>query len=815
MWNTALRVLFSKYQCQSFNFSDTDNSNSNKGPLNSSRSSSSNRTRPETAAVAIPTVFDIPEVLGEILSYLDEPALRQSVVLVCRHWYLMSHPLLSVRDVVWDDTRSINNNKDVDKVLARIPGAFALSWYSRPDRKGGIEASEPWQKLVVAMRRNYDQECLRRRCRQEQQQERECNRTLEGAGGLVFQSLQKLELGGSIDLGLATATLLPLLPSLTILEMHTHDRCSASLGSVFLSCPRLEQLHVSSLSFGAVELSWSWIPFDHVDNNNKDKDRGNNDTSLQQQYQQQQQQQQLLPPSLPLRSLVLENTSVELSGLESMLSITPDLQELKLIQHSNRSRTNSPSLSNSNNININTFFPRLKDTLKRHRITLNSFHYSIDNEPLTAARLIEIREEICHPRKANHWSFWTPADLPLFVFQTLRVMPNVVTTLELHSSKIGRCPMTGCKLHQYLCDSPHLLHLKAPRTAFLVDHFDIHHLVDATIAAHDAADTVAPTVHAPLSLSATGSGTVTGAGAGVGTMAASTSTTIPPIWKCRNLRTLHMSFRCSRSNYPSTIPLLHLRTRILFGYISRVCPELRDLRIDTSFMDSANYDVHEAKMYLAFEGGFCLLSRLHFLERLSIDAVCRRVFYSPWELTWMLGDEEVDREEKVVERKRIMIDRVEQQRTASERRDWAVLHGRPSRVSIAAAVPSRFSSCNTCGTKTGRLRSKDNTDTDTDADDDNDERDVRLLLENLGQLQEIVEVMEELDELDAEADTEGEEGTGKRKRRSRKVVKYCWPHLQKIALFRPNRYGLSRREEAIEQLVPDSLFQMLVRRTFY
>ncbi|KAF9912040.1 hypothetical protein EC991_000985 [Linnemannia zychae] len=821
MWSTALKVLSSLHQCQSFNFSDANNS---KGPWNSS-SNHSSKTRPGRTPAAVITVFDIPEILYEILSYLDEPALRRSVVLVCREWYLMSYPLLSGREVIWDDTRSSSSNnnsgnsnsKDVEKVLAKLPGAYSLIWYSRPDRKGGIAASEHWQRLVDAVRRNFEQECIYRH-RICQGQERERNRALgerrgRGVGRLVFQSLQKLELGGSIDLGLATATLLPLIPSLTDLELHTHDRCSASLGSVFLACPRLEQLQISSLSYGAVELTWSWTPFSHADISNNSSSKGNNnDRGNIGKFPSP--QQQLYPSSLPLRSFVLENTSVELSGLESLLSITPNLQELKLIQLSNRSRITqqSPSSSSSSNSNIEivTFFPRLKDALKRNRIVLNSFHYSLDNEPLTAERLDEIREEIYHPQKANHWSFWTPADLPSFVVQTLMVIPNVVTTLELHSSKIGRCPMVDCNLHQYLCESPHLLHLKAPRTAFLVDHFDIHRLVDATIAEHDAAETNTLVAHAPARFLSSGTGSVTGTGAGTiaATSAAVTTTTLPPVWKCRNLRTLHIAFRCSRSNYRFTVPLLHLRTRILFGYISRVCPELRDLRIDTSFMDSANYNVREPKMYLAFEGGFCLLSRLHYLERLSIDAVCRRVFYNPWELTWMLGKEEVDREARAAER-RSVIKEAEQRRTGSTRQELAFLQ---SRETMAGVASSRFLSCNTCGTKTGRLCSSHNKNTsnsNTNAEnEDGDEHDLRIALENLGQLQDIVEVM---DDLDAEAGVEGEgeeEGKGR-------MVKRCWPHLQKIVLYRPYRYGLSRREEAIEQLVPDSFFQALVRKTFY
>lgn len=807
MWNNVLKVLSSLHHCHHFNFSDTDTHNNSPWNNNSSK-----RKSPRTTATI--TVFDIPEILTEIFSYLDETALRRSVILVCRDWYLTSLPRLSVREVVWDDTRTSSSHKEVDRVLARLPGAFGLCWYSRPDRKGGIEASEHWQRLVVAVRRDLEHR-RQDRLHKGQERDRHRHRGLGGGGerGLVFQNLQRLELGGSTDLGLATRTLLPLLPSLTILELHTHARCSVSMGAVLLTCPFLEQVHVSSLSVGAVEVSWSWIPFGHGDgNNNKDKyrnysskDRGKDDESSRQRH----------PPSLPLRSVILENTSVELSGLESLLSFTPDLQELKLIQLS-APRTNqqlsSEEVSSSTITNVAPFFARLKDALKRHGIALNSFHYSLDNEPLlptltAAARLDEIRKEICHPR-ADKWSFWISTDLPPFAYQSLVQIPNVVTTLELHSSKIGRCLMTGCKLHQYLCESPHLLHLMAPRTAFLVDHFDIHGLVDATIAAYEAG-------------TETGTGTVAGAGAGAGAghgttvvntvipsastpvpvpTNSTTSTPPPPIWKCRNLRTLHIAFRCNSQTqstyYPHTLKLLYLRTRILFGYISHVLPDLLDLRMDTSFLDSAQFNVHEAKMYLAFEGGFCLLSRLHFLKRLSVDAVGKRVGYEPWELGWMLGSGEEDVEGGWRERRRVAWE-LEERETRS-----MVERSRSGSLDVVRA-PLRYLSCIACGTKTGRLTTTNPNSGEVDYDD---EQDVRMALVNLGCVQDIVDVMDELDALKGEVDGEGEGDGG---------VARCWPHLQKIALYRPNRYGLTRREEAIQQLVPDTFFQTLVRRTFY
>jgi hypothetical protein len=209
-------------------------------------------------------------------------------------------------------------------------------------------------------------------------------------------------------------------------------------------------------------------------------------------------------------------------------------------------------------------------------------------------------------------------------------------------------------------------------------------------------------------------------------------------------------------------------------------------------MDSALYNVHESKMYLAFEGGFCLLRRLHFLQRLSVDAVCQRVFYEPWELTWMLGPEEQEQEEGRKERRKALAG-------LEQREPRSTLQSRSNSSLPLATESPNFLSCTSCRTKTGRLRP---TISDNKSDND-DEQDVRMALETLGHVQDIVEVMDEL-----EAAT-GEGGEG-----GNELVK-CWPHLQKIALYRPNRYGLSRREEAIQQLVPDTFFQTLVRKAFY
>ncbi|KAK3832345.1 MAG: hypothetical protein J3R72DRAFT_478290 [Linnemannia gamsii] len=89
------------------------------------------------------------------------------------------------------------------------------------------------------------------------------------------------------------------------------------------------------------------------------------------------------------------------------------------------------------------------------------------------------------------------------------------------------------------------------------------------------------------------------------------------IWVCRRLATLHI--------YSSgeNIRDAEEDARILFGYISRICPLLRDLAIQ-----------HQ-HLCVRLEGGLCLLSRLHHLERLSIVSSGNNSGFTKADLVWM------------------------------------------------------------------------------------------------------------------------------------------------------------------------------------
>ncbi|KAG0029045.1 hypothetical protein BGZ82_008154, partial [Podila clonocystis] len=75
----------------------------------------------------------------------------------------------------------------------------------------------------------------------------------------------------------------------------------------------------------------------------------------------------------------------------------------------------------------------------------------------------------------------------------------------------------------------------------------------------------------------------------------------PGVWTCRQLETLHIRLESMRNEEATA-----RQARQMFGYLSRVCPELRELWMA------------RRTLYLGFNSGLCLLTRMHKLETLTI-----------------------------------------------------------------------------------------------------------------------------------------------------------------------------------------------------
>ncbi|KAG0366823.1 hypothetical protein BGX24_003531 [Mortierella sp. AD032] len=258
--------------------------------------------------------------------------------------------------------------------------------------------------------------------------------------------------------------------------------------------------------------------------------------------------------------------------------------------------------------------PRLIQSLQDRSIQLSSFHVQpTSNLPGGAD------PELCYALSeldctVTGWSFWA-GDLSDRILTPLRALHNVVTTLELH---FGQASVTGptSGLHRYLCESPHLLHLRAHRTAILIEAMDLHargHIFHKGYW-EGAKEKNRLAVDWDKFLSTVDFGQ-------------------RKVWACRKLQTLHISV------HSRTEPELESasRSRIVFGYLSRICPELQDLQISTSMQRFRNVSWVYPLLDLRLEGGMCLLTRIKHLRILKLGFVGRPMVCRARDLTWLLG----------------------------------------------------------------------------------------------------------------------------------------------------------------------------------
>ncbi|KAG0303278.1 hypothetical protein BGZ97_001973, partial [Linnemannia gamsii] len=169
------------------------------------------------------------------------------------------------------------------------------------------------------------------------------------------------------------------------------------------------------------------------------------------------------------------------------------------------------------------------------------------------------------------------------LMQHIRQLSNVVTSLTFHDL-VNYNHEAMPLLHQYLCNSPHLIHLWAPKTYYPIAYMDLFRRIPEPVnplETYDRAHILAEIK--PL---------------------------LPGVWRCRNLETLHIGFQISGGWGTRHQPE---QSRVVFGYIARVLPQLRELQIHTQSGDQV-FPIPKLRL----SGGFCLLAKLQYLERLKI-----------------------------------------------------------------------------------------------------------------------------------------------------------------------------------------------------
>ncbi|KAF9090548.1 hypothetical protein BGX29_011420 [Mortierella sp. GBA35] len=643
--------------------------------------STSRATNTPPTMTTTPSPLRIPEILDHIFSYVDNHSLCQSAILVCRQWFWMNRHRV-IRGLIFD---GYSDPRKLTKVLSRLPGAGRLCWFTGKD----ASREAHWVQLRKVLKRNHDQ-FLQNQLRQyrhvdqsssssdEELQEDSITKRL-----LAEAPLRELEIIGDIDIGTALPPILPCLHALTRLQLELNCDTTLQIGQLLRSCPMLKDLHASALSTHCLELPGPWFPF--VKDSHKQR-------------------------PLRLLSLVLERVRLPQYSLEDLLLISPKLMELKLIGLLKVNPAHpQDEVWPSVQYDPTHFFQHIRSL----ELSLQSFHFSIQDQPLTTPELREMMFDIVKlpPGTRGEWAFWTP-DLTPTMIRNLDEVPNMVTTLEIFCDTISNCgPESG--LHRYLCASPHLMHLRAPKAAYLVEHLDLHQRLRGR--------------YLPSAVPA--------------------QTVRPGIWKCRNLQTLHLAFHSRRDPTMSS----PTNARLIFGYLSRVCPQLRDLAIFNTESCILNNRIYAPVLHMRLQGGFCLLARLKWLERLRIGSSDRLIAYKSWDLKWMVTN------------KHSLMDRRQRRKYVGEWEELLVGEEKAEALRIQQSSGQASDDRTVQGGQSGL----------TDED-----RQLRRELEHLGMLVDVKGMMEEMDSDDFQ----------------------CWRSLRKISLYRDGEVGL-RPDQEIQRLV--------------
>ncbi|KAF9352176.1 hypothetical protein BGX26_009952 [Mortierella sp. AD094] len=295
-----------------------------------------------------------------------------------------------------------------------------------------------------------------------------------------------------------------------------------------------------------------------------------------------------------IEQLSIKGMRVRQTNMQAILGRCPRLRVLKLNQVHDINEQNSESFDR------NSFFAAVANSCRR----LKSFHFSLYNQDMTLSDSISLIRELfpsTQKRASNSAQLMvqsqrSPMQINLDTVSLLdrdvnastnqvllgplvrSSFDNIITTLEiipaieeLHSDCVTHA------LHSVLCSSPSLLHVLAPTVEYFVQYFDLSETTDT--------GRTCP-VWSCVS----------------GCFASEPDFTKRKIWACRGLRTLQLKFvsKVKRDNASLA------NARMMFGYISKVCPNLRELAI------------YRLKLNLELESGLCLLSRLRFLQRLTV-----------------------------------------------------------------------------------------------------------------------------------------------------------------------------------------------------
>ncbi|KAF9541505.1 hypothetical protein EC957_003003 [Mortierella hygrophila] len=212
---------------------------------------------------------------------------------------------------------------------------------------------------------------------------------------------------------------------------------------------------------------------------------------------------------------------------------------------------------------------------------------------------------------------------------------NHLTRLELLAYRFSQEDSLISNLHAFLTEAVHLQHLVAPKVNYWTEFLEMKDVQPSNGAGAPVVRTTADGQHHNQHQHPATS-IMSAAASGANNSQWSTSKTKTWGWACRNLETLHLGFKAKETHTPNDHDDMKARkrliteeSRILFGFIARNCPQLRDLHIRKYSLD------------LSLEGGLCLLTQLRELEQLVIWSQTKGFRLREKDVDW-IGYNDVD-----------------------------------------------------------------------------------------------------------------------------------------------------------------------------
>ncbi|KAF9932517.1 hypothetical protein FBU30_007956 [Linnemannia zychae] len=529
---------------------------------------------PTTHPTKTPRCLDLPEILHLIFSFLDDRTLGETVLQVCRFWLELNRSRME-RSVHWDYRWA---GPGLESIFPRICGASTAQICF--DGEGDSSTyDKPFRELMLAYENWYQQG------KRQEHGDEQCFKGSTLKKSRLFNTpLTKLE-ATFCNLPMHILHDTPFPTSLTnlILEFGSSQTNTLDPSLILKQCPLLEDLLIARWEGWYVD--GPWIPHDH--------DR---------------------TQPLRLKGIALIYPAFRQSDLEDLLSLTPNLCELKLagVMDDQSLVVTKPCDK------IQYDRRKLCELIRSLSLKLDSFLFSfLVPAPYSDDNTQNIVTELCP--NLHEWCLWTPDTTPSLL-KHLESLPNVITNLELCWNYLEFPDIQPCSqqyesrvprlLHQYLCTSPHLLSLKSLQAAYPLRGMDLHRRVGFSWLTPDTELTW--------------------------TAGEDNRCVQPGIWACRKLKKIELVIHDHEICQIST----PISSRIVFGYLSRVCPELEfvDLRVPRLCRKSSSSPIYQPVLFKRLDGGLCFFTRL---KRLQYLKICTEVWQADFEckdidLNWLV-----------------------------------------------------------------------------------------------------------------------------------------------------------------------------------